>query len=81
MVSQGAKYIVLASRSGPRHAKSQALVEEIAAMGATLSVQTCDVTRAVDLDRLVESTMPPVRGAIHGAMVLKVCALPSKFTV
>ena len=75
MVLQGAKYIVLASRSGPRHEKSQALIEEVARMGATLAVQTCDVTKATEMESLIkqcECSMPPIRGAIHGAMVLKV---------
>ena len=75
MVLQGAKFIVLASRSGLRHEKAQVLVEEIAEMGATLSVQSCDVTSATEMERLVrdcENTMPPIKGAIHGAMVLKV---------
>ena len=75
MVLQGAKYVVLASRSGGRHDKSQALVEEIAKMGASLAVKSCDVTSATDMERLIkdcESTMPPIRGVIHGAMVLKV---------
>lgn len=75
MVLQGARYIVLASRSGPRHEKAQALIKELAEMGATLVVQSCDVTSAADMKRLVkesEATMPPIRGAFHGAMVLKV---------
>ena len=74
MVSQGARYIVLASRSGPRHEKSQALVEEVARMGATLAVKACDVTSATGMERLMkdcERTMPPIRGVVHGAMVLK----------
>lgn len=75
MVGKGAKHIVLLSRSGT--VKGQA-AEHIAALntaGANIIIRSCDVSKKADVESLIlrELTdLPPVRGVIHGAMVLHV---------
>ena len=75
LVAHGAKNIILASRSGLRNEKAKALVAEIAKLGAKLEVRQCDVSSREEVQNLVvdcKRFMPPIRGVIHGAMVLKV---------
>ncbi|KAJ4355154.1 hypothetical protein N0V95_003176 [Ascochyta clinopodiicola] len=74
MVEKGAKHIVLLSRSGAVQGK---VAEQIAALrtaGANIVVRSCDVANKADVDNLVLrglSDLPPVRGIVHGAMVLR----------
>ena len=71
MVEHGARHIVTSSRS-PK--TTPAVVEYLANKGATLHVVSLDVTNRKALDTFVDntkSTMPPVGGIIHGAMVLR----------
>ncbi|KAI1424757.1 ketoacyl-synt-domain-containing protein [Xylaria sp. FL1777] len=74
MVSRGARHLVLVSRSGTATGKVKELIEEVAEVGAEIIVRRCDVANAVDVEELVNfglEGMPPVRGLIHGAMVLR----------
>ena len=71
MVEHGARYIFTSSRS-PK--TSPAVVEYLANKGATVRVVPLDVTHRKALNAFVDnvkSTMPPVGGVIHGAMVLR----------
>ena len=75
LVQQGARHIVLASRQGPESAKAQALIEELAGTDANIVPISCDVGDMENVRALVTqcaATMPPIRGVIHGAMVLDV---------
>lgn len=75
LVQQGARHIVLASRQGPESAKVQALIEELAGSDANIVPISCDVGDMENVRALVThcaATMPPIRGVIHGAMVLDV---------
>lgn len=70
LAEQGARYIVLASRSGKADAKTQDLMEGSLAQGTTILPSKCDVTDKLQVKQLVEehlSHMPPIRGVIHGA--------------
>ena len=86
-VDNGAKNIVLASRSGGKTPSEdlRAALELACAANANIRTVSCDVSSVVDVQNLIATTtaeMPPVRGVIHGAMVLKVsltsAKLPSK---
>ncbi|KAI2630164.1 hypothetical protein GGS26DRAFT_598659 [Hypomontagnella submonticulosa] len=71
MVEHGARYIVTSSRS-PK--TSASVVEYLANKGATIRVVSLDVTNREALNAIVDdvkSTMPPVGGVMHGAMVLR----------
>ncbi|KAF4976494.1 hypothetical protein FDECE_18471, partial [Fusarium decemcellulare] len=81
MLENGAKYVILASRNievavGKR--RIQDMLKLAAGMGGKVLSVPCDVGSLNDVQELValaaERGMPPIRGVIHGAMVLKVCA-------
>jgi NADPH:quinone reductase-like Zn-dependent oxidoreductase len=73
MVTCGARNIVLVGRTGASsHAKQEA-VEALRQMGARTVVVEADVSNASQLANAlekIESELPPLRGVIHGAMVL-----------
>lgn len=74
MVSKGAKNIVLVSRSGSVTGKVKELVDEAAAVGANIVVRRCNVVNKTEVDELVAGLqdLPPIRGVVHGTMVLRV---------
>jgi NAD(P)-dependent dehydrogenase (short-subunit alcohol dehydrogenase family) len=75
MVGKGAKHIVLLSRSGTLNEKAKRQVDAINEAGANITVHRCDVADQADVERLVSAKLnefPPVRGIVHGAMVLHV---------
>ena len=75
----GAKHITLLSRSGMSHPSAHKLLKEVAALGMGVSVQVvqCDIANQKQVRQVSQSLleMPPVRGVVHGAMVLKVSRL------
>lgn len=75
MVGKGARHIVLVSRSGSATGKVKELVDELATLGASVIVRRCNVVSRAEVDTLVETGLeglPPVRGVVHGTMVLHV---------
>jgi NAD(P)-dependent dehydrogenase (short-subunit alcohol dehydrogenase family) len=75
MVSKGAKTIVLLSRSGELRGKAKQQIDALNESGANIVIRSCDVADRTSVDRLVSkdlADLPPVRGIIHGAMVLHV---------
>ncbi|OCL14366.1 polyketide synthase [Glonium stellatum] len=83
MVGKGAKHIVLISRSGSATGKVKDLVEDLGKLGANIVVRRCDVVNRGDVDNLITHElvgMPPIRGVIHGAMVLHQDVLFEKMT-
>ena len=84
MSSKGARNIILVSRkASPVNDKVQALIEELAANGTLVTIRACDVSSKQSVETLIRDDMkdlPPVRGVVHGAMVLRVSALqPDSF--
>ncbi|KAI4116766.1 MAG: hypothetical protein LQ345_002869 [Seirophora villosa] len=72
LCSQGAKSILLASRSGLSQTRTRELVDELQSKGVGITVYTCDIGEEVQVKEMLvhaERTMPPIRGIIHGAMV------------
>lgn len=72
MVRRGARHLVLSSRSGPREEASRD-IEQLRAAGITVVDARCDVTNWDAVTRLVRQIrdeLPPLKGIIHGAMVL-----------
>lgn len=75
MVGKGAKHIVLLSRSGTLRGKAAEQIAALNAAGANIVVRSCDVANKVHVDELITrglTELPPVRGIVHGAMVLHV---------
>jgi NAD(P)-dependent dehydrogenase (short-subunit alcohol dehydrogenase family) len=78
MSTKGAKHIILVSRSGSVTDKLKALVDDLAPHGTQVVVKACDVSSKNDVEHLVNEQikdLPPVRGVVHGAMVLRVSTL------
>ncbi|KAL9043945.1 MAG: hypothetical protein Q9214_002884 [Letrouitia sp. 1 TL-2023] len=74
MMRQGAKNFVFASRSGMAKQEAKDTVDILNKQGANVAVIDCDVSKQEQVEALVaksKSTMPPIRGVIQGAMVLR----------
>jgi len=73
MAQHGARHLVLMSRSGPRDEGACREIDELRAAGTTVVDARGDVTRLEDVQRIVgriRDELPPLKGVIHGAMVL-----------
>lgn len=78
LVGKGARHVVLVSRSGSATGKVKELIDELAVAGAKIVVRRCDVTDASSVQNLISNELvdlPPVRGLVHGAMVLHVSCM------
>ena len=75
LTQHGAKAVALLSRSGPASANAKTLTEEFNGSDINISVLKCDVGDIDQIRKAVKfcsQSMPPIRGIIHGAMVLHV---------
>jgi hypothetical protein len=75
MVKRGARNLILLSRSGLKTESAKTLVKDLAAQGAHIATPACDVANKSSLEAVLRNctlTMPPVKGCIQAAMVLKV---------
>ncbi len=73
MVANGARSLVLLSRSGPRDATALETIETLRRDGANVVEARGDVTRWADVETIVQRItrdLPPLVGIVHGAMVL-----------
>ena len=71
----GAKSVILISRSGMDASGAVDSVEALERSGAVITVRKCDVADKTALSAVLQDcsqTLPPIRGVIQGAMVLKV---------
>jgi short-subunit dehydrogenase len=78
MARRGAKNFILISRNGLKSGKVQELVSELLPRGIRIDVFRGDVANDSDLERILtesSKSLPPIKGVIHTAMVLKVNAL------
>ncbi|KAL6900124.1 polyketide synthase [Trichoderma evansii] len=74
MVRRGARHIVLLSRGGNITDGINKLMKESRKLGASIYVVPCDVANKKNVMELVEELqddLPPIRGIIHAAMVLR----------
>ncbi|KAK4153322.1 hypothetical protein C8A00DRAFT_33947 [Chaetomidium leptoderma] len=75
MVRHGARNLIYVSRSGTSSSPEAAkLIDELHAAGVRTEILACDITDEDHLSQLLAGalqTMPPIRGVIQGAMVLK----------
>ena len=78
MIRNGAKNLIFANRSGVAKQEALDTVATLREKGAKVDVHSCDVSSAASLHQLLvksSMTMPPIRGVIPGAMVLKVSVI------
>ena len=77
LAEHGAKYIILASRSGIADGDTTKMIKTFQAKGVTILPFKCDVTNLNQVNELVGpklSHIPPIKGVIHGAFISKVSA-------
>lgn len=70
-----AKSIILISRSGMDASGAAESVEALGRSGAVITVRKCDVADKTALSAVLHDcsqSLPPIRGVVQGAMVLKV---------
>jgi NADPH:quinone reductase-like Zn-dependent oxidoreductase/acyl carrier protein len=73
LVDQGARNLVLAGRSGVSSPQAELTVARLKQRGARVDVVKADVVREADVAELmqfIDTTLPPLRGVFHAAMVL-----------
>ncbi|QEG23834.1 non-ribosomal peptide synthetase/type I polyketide synthase [Mariniblastus fucicola] len=73
MTEHGARNIVLLSRSGPRDDSAAETIRSLQQADFNIVDARGDVTQQADVDRVIaqiEADMPPLKGVVHGAMVL-----------
>lgn len=81
MVDRGAGHIVLLSRSGNSTPELEQLVSDSRRAGASIYVKACDVADETSVTAVMsemQSTLPPIKGLIHAAMVLRVSSYNTK---
>ncbi|KAK3361366.1 KR domain-containing protein [Lasiosphaeria ovina] len=74
MVDHGTENLIFANRSSLAPQKARDTVDALIAKGASVAVYSCDVSNAKAVADLVAESgksMPPIRGVIQGAMVLR----------
>ncbi|KAL8631914.1 hypothetical protein Q9189_002390 [Teloschistes chrysophthalmus] len=74
LAGQGARHIILASRSGIQQKGVSELVTELKAIDVEVVVKQCNIADAAQVQSMIDDvnkTMPPIRGIIHGAMALR----------
>jgi acyl transferase domain-containing protein/acyl carrier protein/protein-L-isoaspartate O-methyltransferase len=72
LVDHGARHLVLMGRSAPAE-QAAAAIEAMREAGAEVVIARADVTSERDVEAVLADivrSMPPLRGVIHGAMVL-----------
>jgi NAD(P)-dependent dehydrogenase (short-subunit alcohol dehydrogenase family) len=75
MTQRGARHIVLLSRTGKVTSELEGLIKDSQSVDASIHVKQCDVANKASVATLVadlQKSLPPIRGIIHAAMVLKV---------
>jgi short-subunit dehydrogenase len=75
MADRGAKHLVLLSRSGVTNEEAMELVDNLRKQGTRVEVPVCDIANFDSLKDILDKTsrtMPPIKGCIQSAMVLRV---------
>jgi NADPH:quinone reductase-like Zn-dependent oxidoreductase/ubiquinone/menaquinone biosynthesis C-methylase UbiE len=75
MVRKGARHIALLSRSRTCDSETESFLDDLRSSGTEIVAHPCDVSDASQLQtalNFIESTMPPIKGCIQAAMVLRV---------
>lgn len=75
MPQKGARHIVLVSRSGAATELAQTTIHGLKQQGVTVDICRCDISSQQSVEQNLSpllSTLPPTRGVVYGAMVLRV---------
>ena len=80
MIEHGAENLIFANRSGLARQDAKDAVRTLQDKGASVAIYPCDVCESAQLENLIaqsSKSMPPIRGVIQSAMVLKVGSISS----
>jgi short-subunit dehydrogenase len=75
MAEKGAKNLILLNRNGLAKASAHSIVQELTEKGVQVDIHACDISNESEVRQMfldISWGAPPVRGIVHGAMVLKV---------
>lgn len=75
MVEHGAKHLVLVNRTGLSTETARSAVGMLREMGAEVVVRGCEISDEQAFSAMykeISQTLPPIKGAIQGAMILRV---------
>lgn len=75
LVSRGARYLILVSRSGPQTDAASHSVAELKGRGVYVEIPYCDISDGVALKSVLTSCsgkMPPIKGCIQTSTVMVV---------
>jgi short-subunit dehydrogenase len=75
MAEKGAKNLILLNRSGLAKVSAQSTIHELTEKGIQVDILACDISNESEVRQMfldISWGAPPVRGIVHGAMVLKV---------
>ncbi|KAL4947728.1 hypothetical protein BDW69DRAFT_189927 [Aspergillus filifer] len=75
MVSQGARHLLILSRSGNRNESARELIEELSSLDARVYAPECDISQTDSLRKVLAECdavgLPRIRGCIQCTMVLR----------
>lgn len=75
MADHGARNLIFVNRSGMSNPASQSTAQALKEKGVNVLVHACNVADQVEVQSMIshlKQTVPPMRGAIQAAMVLRV---------
>ena len=75
MVTRGARYLLVPSRSGPNSPAAAEVVHELTEQNIVVSTPKCDVSSKDALSHMLGNasrTLPPIQGCIVATMALNV---------
>ena len=78
MTEHGARNLILVNRSGLRTEEARDTVQSLKEKGALVAVYSCDITDSSKVEATMSQAakeMPPIKGVIQGAMLLRVRVL------
>ena len=78
MAKRGAKNFVFLSRSGVESSEAKGLIEHLENRGCFAVSYICNIADKKQLSDIIEKcrkVLPPIKGCIHGAMVLEASPL------
>ncbi|KAI9162660.1 reducing type I polyketide synthase [Paramyrothecium foliicola] len=77
---RGARNLILLSRSGSESTQASNLIQELSDKGVTVATPVCDISDAMVVSSVIAEclqSMPPIRGCIQSAMLLRDAAFES----
>lgn len=76
MAERGVKNLILLSRNAQRSRQTEGgFLRALEALGTNVVIESCDICDLEALTGIVQKitkTLPPIKGVIHSAMILKV---------